>query len=129
MQQNEMHKQRTDVFEEFMDVTLLLSEEELQALHGMIPMTQEIFERCVQKCEDMGAVRQLRELLDDFPELYQSYRKSQERKEKEQKERREKGREVSGQECESSGKTSGEDLQTDPLWQRINSQLEKMKRS
>ncbi len=77
MQQNEMHKQRDGMFEEFMDVTLQLSEEELQAIHGLIPMTQELFDRCAGKCEEIGGVRQLEELIREFPELYRVYREKE----------------------------------------------------
>ena len=62
MQQNEMQKQRESLFGEFLDVTFQLSEEELQAIHGLIPMTQEIFNRCAGKCEEIGGVRELEEL-------------------------------------------------------------------
>ena len=74
MQQNEMQKQNTGMFEEFMDVTMHLSEEELQAVHGIIPMTQELFNRCAAKCEEIGGVRQLEELIREFPELYRIYK-------------------------------------------------------
>ncbi len=74
MQQNEMQKQSEEIFREFMDVTLQLSEEELQAVHGIVPMTQELFNRCAGKCEEIGGVRQLEELIREFPELYRVYR-------------------------------------------------------
>ena len=73
MQQNEMQKQRESLFGEFLDVTFQLSEEELQAIHGLIPMTQEIFNRCAGKCEEIGGVRELEELIREFPELYRIY--------------------------------------------------------
>ena len=31
-----------------------LQEEELQAVHGVIPMTQELFARCMRRCEEIG---------------------------------------------------------------------------
>ncbi len=102
MQRNEINQQGVDGFEEFMDVTLVLSEEELQAVHGLVPMTQETFDRCARKCEELGAVRQLGELFQDFPDLYRSYREAQPEEE-----------------------LSAEALQTDEVWLRINSQLEK----
>ena len=69
-----MQKQKENAFGEFLDVTFQLSEEELQAIHGLIPMTQELFNRCAGKCEEIGGVRQLEELIREFPELYRVYR-------------------------------------------------------
>ena len=102
MQQNEIYGQKTDLFEEFMDVTMQLSEEELQAVHGVIPMTQELFNRCAKKCEELGAIRQFESLITDFPEQFRCY-----------------------QEAQREEEFSDEKLETDEVWKRINSQLEK----
>ena len=78
MQQNGASGLKTGLLEEFMDVTFGFSEEELQAVHGIIPMTQDIYDRCAQKCEELGAVQQLEELIAEFQVQYRSYRGRQE---------------------------------------------------
>lgn len=121
MQQNEMQKQSTSIFEEFLDVTLQLSEEELQAVHGLIPMTQELFDRCAGKCEETGGVRQLEELIREYPELYRVYC------EKVQLAENDSGDTKHGDTAAASGSEASQ--RRDSVWQGINSQLEKMKRS
>ena len=121
MQQNEMQKQSADMFGEFMDVTLQFSEEELQAVHGIIPMTQELFDRCAGKCEELGGVRQLEELIGEFPEQYRSYR------ERLQSPGKNSGDTEPGSAEDGSGSEAS--LRGDSVWQGINSQLEKIRRS
>ena len=137
MQQNEASGLKIGLLEEFMDVTFGFSEEELQAVHGIIPMTQEIFERCVRKCEDLGAVRQLGELIGTFPELQSKYRERQrlpEGPEDNSESIWQEGKAVRGlpqEELKVDRSTvqelSKEKQQVDELWKKINSQLEKMK--
>lgn len=137
MQQNEARGQKNGFLEEFMDVTFGLSEEELQAVHGIIPMTEEIFARCARKCEDMGAVRQLEELITAFPELQRKYRERRRLSEESEDHSESAGQEdgaVRGpsEEEQQAGRSMAQELskeeqQADELWKKINSQLEKMK--
>lgn len=108
MEGRETMGQKADMFEEFMDVTFRLSEEELQAIHGLIPMTQELFGCCMRKCEEIGAPGQMSELIADFPEQYRAYCEA--------------GKEMAD---EKDAETAGS-VEEDAVWQGICAQLGKM---
>lgn len=55
--------------EEFMKVTMACDEEQLAAIDHLIPMTQELFERCLDTLIQINAVRQIDSLLEEFPEM------------------------------------------------------------
>lgn len=55
--------------EEFMKVTMACDEEQLAAIDHLIPMTQELFERCLDTLIQINAVRQIECLMDEFPEM------------------------------------------------------------
>ena len=116
MQINKLQKKETDLLEEFMDVTFCLSEEELQAIHGVIPMTQELYDRCAQKCEEEGAVRQLEELIAQFPEQQRNYRERMRRQEESPEEKTENTK----QDEAAVRELSKEESQTDEVWRKIN---------
>lgn len=122
MQINKLQKKEINLLEEFLDVTFRLSEEELQAIHGVIPMTQEIYDRCAQKCEEEGAVQQLEELIARFPEQQRSFRERR----RQQEESLEEKPENTKQDEAAVRELSKEELQTDEVWRKINSKLEKM---
>ena len=123
VQINELQKKEKNLLEEFVEVTFQLSEEELQAVHGIIPMTQEIYDRCAQKCEEEGAVRQLEELIAQFPEQHCNYRERM----RQQEESRKGKPENTKQDGVATRELSKEELQTNEAWKEINSQLEKIK--
>lgn len=54
--------------EEFVNVTMVCDEEQLAAMDHQIPMTQELFERCLESLIAIHAVQQIDRLLEEFPE-------------------------------------------------------------
>ena len=51
------------------------SEEEDDAIHGFIPMTQELFNACIKKCEKLGVRvdRTYQKLITNYPEFWKNY--------------------------------------------------------
>lgn len=125
MKQNGIQRQREETFGEFMDVTIQLSQEELQAVHGIVPMTQELFDRCAEKCEGIGGVRQLERLIAEFPEQYRSYCERLRCTEGDP----ENVAQNASKSCASAQEVSADKVGQDAAWQKINSQLEKLERS
>ncbi len=125
MKQNGIQRQREETFGEFMDVTIQLSQEELQAVHGIVPMTQELFDRCAEKCEGIGGVRQLERLIAEFPEQYRSYCERLRCTEGDP----ENVAQNASKSCTSAQEVSADKMGQDAAWQKINSQLEKLERS
>ena len=91
--------QWTGELEEFMSVTMQLSKGQLKALDGLLPMTQEIFSSCMEKCIRIGAYGQAAKLASEYPELFEVYISE------------ENVQEESVPACT---------LRTDPVWKRIN---------
>lgn len=54
---------------EFIDVTMACDEEQLAAMDHQIPMTQKLFEQCLDTLIEIHAVRQIESLMQDFPEF------------------------------------------------------------
>ena len=52
------------------------TEDEEDAIHGFIPMTQELFNACMEKCERLGAGvdKTYQKLITKYPELWENYR-------------------------------------------------------
>lgn len=73
MKQVEHTDYSTDKLEEFLKVTIQMPEEELKALEGVEPMTQQLFESCIEKCIRLGAKRQFQELVEKYSEMFQTY--------------------------------------------------------
>lgn len=55
--------------EEFLRVTMACDKEQLDAIDHQIPMTQELFERCLDTLIEINAVRQIDYLMQEFPKL------------------------------------------------------------
>lgn len=55
--------------EEFMKVTMACDEEQLNAIDHQIPMTQELFQRCLDSLVRIHAVRQIDCLLQEYPDF------------------------------------------------------------
>lgn len=55
--------------EEFLDVSVLLTDEELQALDKQISMTQELFDRLCDRLSEIGAHSEFFRLLNEYPEF------------------------------------------------------------
>ena len=58
------------------DELFAFTDEELRAIHHQIPMTEELYESCIEKCDVLGGdacVTQVK-LFNEFPELYYKYR-------------------------------------------------------
>lgn len=65
---NLTEKQKKNL-KEFLEVTLTCDEEQLAAMDHQIPMTRELFEQCLDTLIQIHAVRQIENLLQEFPEL------------------------------------------------------------
>lgn len=59
--------------EEFLRMVLFMTDEQMLAMEGQIPMTQELFESCVESCLEMELERQFFKLLKEFPEFAEKY--------------------------------------------------------
>lgn len=70
-------KQKKRLYE-FIDETLLLSEEEKAAIDAQIPMTQELFEQCIEHCAAIDAQLTLNDLMTQYPEFLAEYIKKEE---------------------------------------------------
>ena len=55
--------------EEFLRVTKACDKEQLAAIDHLIPMTQELFERCLDTLIAINAFRQIECLMQEFPDL------------------------------------------------------------
>lgn len=55
--------------EEFLRVTKACDKEQLDAIDHLIPMTQELFDRCLDTLIAINAVRQIECLMQEFPDL------------------------------------------------------------
>lgn len=55
-----------------MTVIFEFTEEEDDAIHGFIPMTQEIFDSCMEKCEKIGprVDKTYQKLIEKYPEFF-----------------------------------------------------------
>lgn len=52
------------------------TEEEDDAIHGFIPMTQEIFDSCINKCNELSpdADETYYKLIKSYPDLYEVFK-------------------------------------------------------
>ena len=55
--------------DEFFKVTSALSNEQAAAIDHVIPMTQELFESCLDKLMSVDAVRSSMKLMEEYPEF------------------------------------------------------------
>lgn len=92
-------------FEEFLGVTMNLSEEQLKAMDGLCPMTQEIFDGCIEGCVRIGAFEQIAKLESEYPEMFREYTARQK---------------------ENEDHPAVQALQSDPVWKKISGQLSSM---
>lgn len=75
---NFTYRQKKRLYE-FISEALLLTEEENAAIHHQIPMTQELFERCIGHCVAIDAQFTLNSLLNEYPEFSKGYVKKEKR--------------------------------------------------
>lgn len=71
--QNNLTEKQKKNMQEFLAVTLSFGEEELAAIDHQVPMTPELFERCMDACISVHAVNQLDRLMTEFPEFVNAY--------------------------------------------------------
>lgn len=66
---------KKDIFINGVTSIFEFSDEEDDALRGFIPMTQEIFNSCMKKCEMLGerAHRTYQKLIKTYPEYWVKY--------------------------------------------------------
>lgn len=69
MNYEDLTERQAKNLKEFLEVTLTCDEEQLAAMDHQIPMTRELFERCLDNLIQIHAVHQIENLLQDFPEL------------------------------------------------------------
>lgn len=69
MNYEDLTEQQKKNLEEFLRVTKACDKEQLAAIDHQIPMTQELFERCLDTLIEINAVRQIECLMQEFPEL------------------------------------------------------------
>lgn len=55
--------------DEFFRVTFALSDEQAAAIDHVIPMTQELFESCLDKLMSVDAIRSSMKLMEEYPEF------------------------------------------------------------
>lgn len=72
-------RQRKRLYE-FISEILSLTEEENAAIDCQIPMTQELFEKCVDHCVMIDAQFTLNSLLNKYPEFSNEYVRKEEKK-------------------------------------------------
>ena len=58
---------------EFVREAIYLTEEENAAIEHQLPMTQELFEQCVDHCTQIGAYFRMTCLLNEYPEFAEEY--------------------------------------------------------
>lgn len=64
----ELTEEQVKRLDEFLNVTLCLNDEELEAIDKRRPMTQEIFEQCCDKLSEIGAKESFFELFFEYPD-------------------------------------------------------------
>lgn len=62
-------KESNEQYLELLDVTMAYSEEQLAAVERQIPMTQEIYEECLDICIRLSAQHELFRLMREYPEF------------------------------------------------------------
>ncbi len=97
-----MHPTKTQKLEEFLRVTVQMSQKQLKAIDGLIPMTQDVFNSCVEKCVKAGARTQYERLISEYPQLFDAYIDEMGKAERE---------------------LSARELQSDPVWQGISARI------
>ena len=55
--------------DEFFRITFALSDEQAAAIDHVIPMTQELFESCLDKLMSVDAIRSSMKLMEEYPEF------------------------------------------------------------
>lgn len=69
MNDKDLTERQKKNLEEFLNVTLTCDEEQLAAIDHQIPMTQELFERCLDSLMKIKAYRQIDCLMQEFPDF------------------------------------------------------------
>lgn len=69
MNYEDLTEQQLRNLEEFMKVTMICDEEQLDAIDHQIPMTLELFKRCLDSLIKIHAVRQIKCLMQEFPDF------------------------------------------------------------
>lgn len=62
-------KESNEQYLELLDVTMAYDEEQLAAVEHQIPMTQEIYEKCLNICIRLGAQHELWRLMREYPDF------------------------------------------------------------
>ena len=68
-------KEQIENVKSFLLETFAFNEEQLAAIDGLIPMTQEIFESILERCNELGSAADkiFYRLLRDYPDLTDVY--------------------------------------------------------
>lgn len=70
--ENLTDRQKEHLFE-FIQESILLTEEEKDAIDKQISMTQALFEQCIVHCVEIGAMYRFNCLIDEYPEFADEY--------------------------------------------------------
>jgi len=70
---NKLTEEQKKNLEEFLEVTFLFDDEQFKAINRQIHMTQTLFESCINRCVEIGVDKQLFRLMNDFPNLLETY--------------------------------------------------------
>lgn len=62
--------------QEFLTLTFYFTDEELKAIDRQRPMTQELFNSCLEKCMRFQTNRLFYELLEEYPDFLLKYAKA-----------------------------------------------------
>lgn len=65
-------------FYEFVKESILLTQEENAAIDRQIPMTQELFEACIEHCIRIDDMNRVYTLIDEYPQFIDGYMKKAE---------------------------------------------------
>lgn len=70
--QNLTDKQKKRLLE-FLKEAIYLTDEENAAIEHQLPMTQELFEHCIEHCTQIGAYFRTSCLIEEYPHFYNNY--------------------------------------------------------
>lgn len=59
--------------DDFLTITFCLTEEELQAVDHLIPMTQEIFDSIMEKCGELEISKFFVNFINEYPDFFMGY--------------------------------------------------------
>lgn len=65
--------ENNSMMDEFLKITFLMDDEQQKAIDNQIPMTQNLFNSCIERCMEIGAENHFFQLLEKYPDYVQGY--------------------------------------------------------